>query len=133
MAKMGAERGSGERPGIGANILPGLGPETLTASLEQFFQAGGKVMDHWRRVSDELCTFSKSRLTRNMEVNRKVTQCGSINEALEAQAEFARGMMQDFIAESGKLFELNTRAMFESLSAWKAPTTRIEVEDTTKH
>ena len=130
MAKMGSERGSSERPGIGADILPGLDPETLTASLEQFFQASGKVMDHWRQMSDELCAFGKSRLMRNMEVNRKVARCGSINEALEAQAEFARGMMQDFIAESSKLFELNSRAIFESLSTWKAPT---EAEEATKH
>ena len=130
MAKMGTEKGSSERPGIGANILPGLDPETLTASLQQFFQAGSKVMDHWRQVSVELCAFGKSHLMRNMEANRKVTRCGSINEALEAQAEFTTGMMQDFIAESGKLFELNTRAIFESLSTWKAP---ADAEEATKH
>jgi hypothetical protein len=133
MVKTATQRSWGQRPGIGANILPGLDPATFAANLEQFFHAGSKVMDHWRQVSDELCEFGKSLLKRNMEVGHKVTRCGSVDEALEAQTDFARTMVQDYIAESGKLAEMSTRAIFEGLSAWKALAARVEGEEATKH
>jgi hypothetical protein len=133
MVKTVAQRSWGQRPGIGANIFPGLDPATFAASLEQFFQASGKVIDHWRQVSDELCEFSKSRLRNNMEVGHKVTRCGSVDEALVAQTDFARTMMQDYIAESGKLAEMSARAIIEGLSAWKALAPRVESEEATKH
>lgn len=133
MAKAVAQRGRGYHPGIGLDMIPSLDPTTVAANLEQFFQASSKLIDRWRVVSNELCEFGKSRLTRNMEASRKVTRCGSLDEALEAQTDFARALVQDYIAESGKLAELSTRALFEGFSAWKALAPRTEGEETAKH
>ncbi|HTZ78221.1 MAG TPA: phasin family protein [Stellaceae bacterium] len=99
--------------------LPGLDPTQLTASFEPLFHAGNRMLETWRVVSEELMEFGKSRLTRNIEVGRKVARCGSLDEAIEAQADYARSTMQDYIAESSKIAELSTRALFESLSAWQ--------------
>ena len=132
MTKTGTQRSWSQSPGVGANILPGLDPATFAANLEQFFQAGTKVMDHWRQMSDELCEFGKSRLKLNIEVGHKVTRCGSVDEALEAQTDFARTTVRDYIAESGKLAEMSTRAIFEGLSAWKVLAPRVESEDATR-
>ena len=144
MAKPTTQDARGQRPGFSFDAMPGLDPASFAANLEPFFQAGTKALDTWRMVSEELLEFGKSRLNRNMEMSRKVTQSQSLDKAIEAQADFARAMMQDYLAESGKLAELGTRAMAETFSYWKneavkTPAARAahrfesEVEETTKH
>src|SRR5215471_9243867 len=143
MAKS-ATQDRGQRPGTSFDAIPGLDPASFAANLEPFFQAGTKALDAWRVVSEELLEFGKARLTRNMEMSRKVCECGSLDKALEAQADFARTMMQDYIAETGKLAELGTRAMAETFSCWKSEVAKTpagrashriesEVEETSKH
>jgi phasin protein len=134
----------GQRPGVSFDAMPGLDPASFAANLEPFFHAGTKALDTWRVVSEELLEFGKSRLTRNIEMSRKVTESGSLDKALEAHADFARTMMQDYIAETGKLAELSTRAMADTLSWWKTEAAKTpagraahrlesEVEETSKH
>jgi len=136
MAKGTSQEGRSQHSVLGLESLPGMDPATFAANLEPFFQAGTKVLDNWRVVSEELMEFGKSRLTRNIECGRKVTACTSFDQAIEAQAEFCRSAMQDYIAETSKLAELGTRAMMGSLSAWqfeKRPAQRAaqtEVETT---
>ena len=119
MVKPTTQDSRSQRPGSAFDPIPGLDPASLAANLEPFFQAGAKALDAWRVVSEELLEFGKSRLTRNMEMSRKVTQSPSLDKAIEAQADFAHTMMQDYIAETGKLAELSTRAMVEGFSFWK--------------
>ena len=120
MAKPTTQEHRGQRPGFLFDTLPGMDPASFAANLEPFFQASTKALDTWREVSEELLEFGKSRLTRNMEMSRKVTESPSLDKAMEAQADFARSMMQDYIAETGRLAELGTRAMAETFSCWKA-------------
>ena len=145
MAKPTTQDGRGQRPGFSFDTIPGLDPAAFAANLEPFFQAGTKALDTWRVVSEELLEFGKARLCRNMEMSRKVTQSGSLDKAIEAQADFARAMMQDYIAETGKLAELGTRVMADTFSCWKTEVAktpagraahRIDVEteaETSKH
>jgi hypothetical protein len=122
MAKGTSQDGRSQRSTIGLESLqnlPGIDPATFAASLEQFFQAGTKILDSWKVVSEELLEFSKSRLNHSIESSRKVTESTSLDQAIEAQAEYCRSALQDYIAQSGKLAELGTRAMVESLSAWQ--------------
>jgi hypothetical protein len=144
MAKPTTQEHRGQRPGLLFDTLPGMDPASFAANLEPFFQAGTKALDTWRVVSEELLEFGKSRLTRNMEMSRKVTESPSLDKAIEAQADFARSMMQDYIAETGRLAELSTRAMAETFSCWKSEAAKTpagraaqrfesEVEDTAKH
>jgi hypothetical protein len=134
----------GQRPGFSFDTLPGLDPASFAANLEPFFQAGTKALDTWRVVSEELLEFGKARLTRNMEMSRKVTQSPSLDKAFEAHADFARSLMEDYIAETGKLAELGTRAMAETFSYWKSESVRThagrdtrrlesDAEETAKH
>jgi hypothetical protein len=134
----------GQRSGFSFDAIPALDPASFAANLEPFFQAGAKALDSWRVVSEELLEFGKARLTRNIEMSRKVTESPSLDKAIEAQADFARSMMQDYIAETGKLAELGTRAMAETFSCWKneaaktpagraAHRLEADVEETTKH
>jgi hypothetical protein len=134
----------GQRPGVSFDAMPSLDPTTFAANLEPFFQAGTRALDGWRVMSEELLEFGKSRLARNMEMSRKVTESPSLDKAMEAQADFARAMMQDYIAETGKLAELGTRAMAETFSCWKSEAAKTpvgraahrlesEVEETAKH
>jgi phasin protein len=144
MAKPTTTQDRGQRPGSAFDAIPALDPAGFGANLESFFQAGTKALDGWRVVSEELLEFGKSRLTRNIEMSRRVTEASSFDKAIEAQAEFARTMMQDYIAETGKLAELSTRAMTETFSFWKSEAARTpfarearraesEVEDAAKH
>ena len=119
MAKGTSHEGRSQRSPFGLESLPGMDPATFAANLEPFFQAGTKVLDNWRVVSEELLEFGKSRLARNIECGRKVTQSTSFDQAIEAHADFCRSAMQDYLAETSKLAELGTRAMTESLSAWQ--------------
>ena len=144
MAKPTTQESRGQRPGFPFDTIPGMDPASFAANLEPFFQAGTKALDSWREVSEELLEFGKSRLTRNMEMSRKVTQSPSLDKAMEAQADFARSMMQDYIAETGRLAELGTRAMAETFACWKTEAVKTpagraaqrfesEVEETSKH
>ena len=59
-------------------------------------------------------------------------ECGACalncpTQAIEVQADFARTMMQDYIAETGKLAELGARAMAEGFSFWKRETAKTPV------
>jgi hypothetical protein len=120
MVKPTTQDARGQRPGFAFDTLPGLDPASFAANLEPFFQAGTKALDTWRVVSEELLEFGKTRLNRSMEMSRKLTQSPSLDKAFEAQADFARAMMQDYIAETGKLAELSSRAMAETFSTWKS-------------
>ncbi len=118
MAKVTGHEGRSRRSGMSMEgLLPGFDPTPFTANLEPLFNAGTRMMESWRVVSEELMEFGKSRLTRNIEVGRKVAHSTSIDEAMEVQADFARSLMQDYIAEGSKIAELSTRALFDSLSA----------------
>ena len=114
---------TGRQPDVGTGILPGMDPAQFASNLEPVFQAGTRMLEHWRVVSEELMEFGRTRLTRNIEVGRKVAQSTSLEQAIEAQAEYARTAMQDYIAESNKLAELGTRALMGSFAAWKPTAT----------
>lgn len=107
---------TGRRPEGDTGAFPGMDPAQFANNLQPMFQAGTRMLEHWRVVSEELMEFGRTRLTKNIEVGRKVAQSTSIDQAIEAQAEFARTAMQDYIAESNKLAELGTRALFGSLA-----------------
>jgi phasin family protein len=98
----------------------GLDPAQMAGNLEPFFVASSRFIENWRRASEELLEFGKTRLGRNIEASRKVARSGSLEEAIELQSEFARSMMQDYIAETGKLAEISSRAISDSFDIWRS-------------
>lgn len=89
----------------------------LQTSLEPLFEAGSKMLENWRAMSEEIIEFGKARLSRNLEATQKVARSSSLDQAIEAQTEFARAMMQDYLAEVSRLTDLGTKAM---LGGWSA-------------
>jgi hypothetical protein len=97
----------------------GMDAAHLASNLEPFFLASSRLIENWRRASEELLEFGKVRLGRNLDTSRKVARSSSLEEALELQSEFARSMMQDYIAETGKLAEIGSRAISDSFDIWR--------------
>jgi len=111
------ERSSAEKAGAAMAWM--ADPGQIARNLEPFFQASSRLIENWRAATEELLEFGKQRLTHGIETSRRVARSGSFDEAIEAHAEFARGCMQDYINETGKLAEIGTRAISESLEAWR--------------
>ena len=97
----------------------GFDPAQFAGNLEPFFVAGSRFVENWRKTSEELLEFGKARLNRNIEIGRRVAHSASLQEAMEAQSEFARTMMQDYVAETSKLVELGNRAISETFEVWR--------------
>lgn len=86
-------------------------------SIEPLFQASNKWLETWMAVSSEILEFGKTRLDRSVEAGRAIARTSSIDQAVELQADYARSMMRDYMEEAGKLADMSTRAMLESLTA----------------
>ena len=112
------QRGSDHWSGLWVNVIVGSDPAAVTANLEKFVQAGGKIIDHWRMVSGELCEFGKWCLKRNREVTNNMSRCSSVGDVLEVQSEIRSRMAEAYIAETGRLAKITTQAIFDGLSAW---------------
>jgi len=98
----------------------GLDPAQIAGNLEPFFLASSRFIENWRKASEELLEFGKTRVGRNIETGRKVARSASLEEAIEHQSEFARSLMQDYIAETGKLAELGSRAISDTFEFWRS-------------
>ncbi len=122
-----------------AETPPGLDPTNLVAAFEPFYEAGSKLLENWRVVNSEFLEFGKTRLSHNLEATQRVARSSTLEQAIEAQADFARSMMQDYIAEAGKLADLSTRAIFSALQAERRQMRRgmeslaASAERTTEH
>lgn len=114
---------TGRQPDGGTGAFSGMDPSQIASNLEPIFQAGTRMLENWRAVNEELMEFGRTRLNRNLEAGRRVAQSTSLEQAIEAQAEFTRTAMKDYIAESNKLAELGTRALFGSFSVWQPAST----------
>ena len=105
----------------------------IANNLEPFFAAGSRLIENWRKASEELLEFGNIRLSRNMETGRKVARSANLQEAMEVQSEHARSMMQDYMAETGKLVEIGNRAIAETFSVWRVerllPTERTRTQE----
>src|SRR5579864_4305573 len=97
----------------------GLDPAQIAGNLEPFFVASSRFIENWRKASEELLEFGKARLGRNIETGRKVARSASLEEAIEHESEFARSLMQDYIAETGKLAEIGSRAISDTFEVWR--------------
>jgi hypothetical protein len=88
-------------------------------NVEPLLHAGNKWLESMLALSTELFEFSRSRLDRGIEMSKAMARSGSFDEAIELQADFTRTLMNDYVSEAGKLADLGTRALMDSLSAWQ--------------
>jgi hypothetical protein len=96
-------------------ISAAFDPSQALSGLEPIFQAGNKWFENWIAVSSEILEFSRARLDRNLEVSKAIARSNSIDEAMDLHADYARSTVRDYFAEAGKLADLSTRAMLDSL------------------
>jgi hypothetical protein len=101
-------------------------PSQALGGLEPLISASNKWFENWMAMSTELLEFGRSRLDRNFEASRAMARCGSIDETMDLQADYARAMMRDYLAEASKLADLGARAV-ESLWSWQ-PASRGEAQ-----
>ncbi len=100
-------------------ITAAFDPTQALTGIEPIFQASNKWLENWMAVGSEILEFSRSRLDRNLEVSKAIARSGSLDEAMELQADYARSTVREYFTEAGKLADLSTRAMFDSLSAFQ--------------
>jgi hypothetical protein len=89
-------------------------------AIEPLLQAGNKWFENWMAVSSELLEFSRARLDRSLEVSKAMAKSSTLDEAIDLQADYTRSILRDYLSEASKLADLSTRAMLDSLWAWKA-------------
>jgi hypothetical protein len=94
-------------------------PSRALGGIEPLLQAGNKWFENWAAVSSELLEFGRARLDRNLEASKAIVRSGSLDEAMDLQANFTRTTLREYFAEAGKLADLGTRAMLESFWAWQ--------------
>lgn len=106
-------------------ISAAFDPSRALGGIEPLLQAGNKWLENWAAVSSELLDFGRARLDRNLEASKAIVRSGSIDEAMDLQADFTRATLREYFAEAGKLADLGTQAMLEGFRAWQ-PAMRAE-------
>jgi hypothetical protein len=94
-------------------------PANALNQLEPMLQASNKWLEGWMAMSSEILEFGKSRLDRNLEMSKAIARSGSIDEAMDLQANYTRTVVRDYFSEASKLADLGTRAIFDSLWIWQ--------------
>ncbi len=94
-------------------------PSQALSGIEPLLNASNKWFENWVAMQSELLEFSRSRLDRNLEISKAIARCGSIDETMDLHADYTRSTVRDYFAEAGKLADLGTRAMLETLTMWQ--------------
>ena len=79
------------------------------ASAHQFWERTetfAKALTEWNA---EITHFVTKRISRSSEAVGRITQCRTVPEALEVEAQWLRGAFDDYFSEARKLMEANSR------------------------
>lgn len=117
MAKTQAEETRPKRGEFQVTAL--FDPSQALSGLEPLLTAGNRLMESWAAVSSELLEFGRTRLDRSVEASKAIVRCGSIDQAMDLQADYARTAMRAYAEEVGKLADLGTKAMLDSFWVWQ--------------
>jgi hypothetical protein len=94
-------------------------PMRAINGIEPIFQASNKWFENWAAVSSELLEFGRSRLDRNIEMGTAIARSSSFDEAIELQADYARSTVREYFSEAGKLADIGTRAVIDTVMVWQ--------------
>jgi hypothetical protein len=94
-------------------------PSQALSGIEPLLNASNKWFENLVAMQSELLEFSRNRLDRNLEISKAIARCGSIDETMDLHADYTRSTVRDYFAEAGKLADLGTRAMLETLTMWQ--------------
>ena len=106
-----------------ANLPEFMPPEQLdqitafnNTAMDAFTKASQAYVSAMAAVNGEVFRFVTRRLRQDVEVGQSLTGCDDLSKAAGVQQEWARKAMDDYMAETGKLMELASKATMES---WK--------------
>jgi Phasin protein len=102
-----------------AQITATFDPTQALSGIQPIFQASNKWLENWMAVSSELLEFGRTRLDRSLEVGKAIARSGSVDEAMELQADYARSTVREYFSEAGKIADLSTRALLDGFMAWQ--------------
>jgi hypothetical protein len=102
-----------------SQITATFDPSQALGGIEPIFQASNKLLETWMAVSSEILEFSRARLDRTLEMSKAIARSSSLDEAMELQVDHARTTLREYFNEAGKIADLGTRAMFDSISVWQ--------------
>jgi hypothetical protein len=80
-----------------------------SASARQFWERSetfAKALADW---NTEITHFAAKRISRSSEAVGRVTQCRSLPEVFEVEAQWLRGTFDDYFGEARRLMEVNSR------------------------
>jgi hypothetical protein len=107
-----------ENAGAG-QIALAFDPTQALTVIEPLFDVSSKLLENWRAVGSEIIQFGRARLDRTIEVSKAVASSGSIDRAIEVQADYARSTVREYFVAAGKLADLGTQALLDSVAAWQ--------------
>jgi hypothetical protein len=92
-------------------------------AAQQFWKRSesfAKALSDWNA---EITHFASQRVNRSSEAVSRVTQCRSLPEVFEVEAQWLRGAYDDYFAEARRLMEVNSRIVSSLVEATvEAPT-----------
>jgi phasin family protein len=80
--------------------------EQSTRNLESIAQSGTVITNGMQAISREMVEFARKRMERNMERVDALTNCRTPHDVVEAQTEFARDNLEDFVQSTRRIAEL---------------------------
>jgi len=85
-------------------------------TMDAFTKASQAYVSGMAAVNGEVFRFVTRRLRHDVEVGQSLAGCDDLSKAASLQQDWARKAMDDYMAETGKLMELASKATMES---WK--------------
>jgi len=80
--------------------------EQSTRNLESIAQSGTVITSGMQAISREMVEFARKRMEHNMERVDALTKCRTPHDVVEAQTEFVRDNLEDFVQSTRRIAEL---------------------------
>ena len=117
-----SDEGKGRRSGGTAGVRDDEAVAMAGISgFDPLLRASNCLLNGWMAVGSELLEFGKARLDLSIEVGRAITRSSTLNEAIDVQTRYTRSMVEDYVSEAGKIVDLGTRSLIDSLSGLNQP------------
>jgi hypothetical protein len=88
--------------------------EQSTRNLESIAHSGTVITSGVQAISCEMAEFARKRMERNMERVDALTKCRTAHDIVEAQTEFVRDNLEDFVHCTRRIAELATQMADEA-------------------
>ena len=96
-------------------------------TVRQFWERSetfAKALTDW---NTEVTHFVTKRVSRDGEALGRVTQCRSLPEVFEVEAQWLRGTFDDYFGEARRLMEVNSRIISSFVEPTRAPASSTKV------